>query len=281
MKIRQLTLGGIGFLMPVQIGCVKYIEESGILNDIDLFVGSSSGSIISLLTCMHVSWEEQHKLFQRLVLRHPVQYNCIDHVFEMKGIDDGQCLYRMLDDILDHMSLSRTITFKGFHEKCKQRKLVITGANVTDACMSTFSVDNEPDMEIRIAVRISCSIPILMTPVFYKGKAYVDACFLESNYHTEPADAPGNNLIINIETITPLRQNCLVSEQSDFISYLYALFCANIIHQNKLVITKRDILIDIPLGREETIFFANSERTVDRIRMGYDALNEKMPKNLK
>jgi len=82
MKIRQLTLGGIGFLMPVQIGCVKYLEEAGILKDIDLFVGSSSGSIISLLTCMHVSWEEQHKLFQRLVLRHPVQYNCIDHVFD-------------------------------------------------------------------------------------------------------------------------------------------------------------------------------------------------------
>lgn len=262
--------------MPVQIGCIKHLEESGILKDVKLFVGSSSGSIISLLSCLHVSWCEQHKLFQKLVSCHPMLYNCIDHIFEMKGIDDGRCIYSMLDEIFDYLSLPRNITFKGLHAKCEHRKLVITGSNITDARMDTFSVDNEPDMEIRIAIRISCSIPILMTPVFHKGKTYVDACFLESNYHNEPEDAPGKNLVINIETITPLRQNCQISERSDFISYLYALFCANIIHQNKLVIAKRDIVIDIPLGRDETIFFANIERTDDRINLGYSTLKSKL-----
>ena len=57
--------------------------------------------------------------------------------------------------------------------------LVIAGYNVTRGETVAFSAQTHPRMPLRLAVRISISVPILFRPVMYEGELYVDGAMME------------------------------------------------------------------------------------------------------
>jgi predicted acylesterase/phospholipase RssA len=53
--------------------------------------------------------------------------------------------------------------------------MVVCGSNITKGKPEYFGVDTHPCMSVSLAMRISCSIPLIFTPVVFNGDYYVDA----------------------------------------------------------------------------------------------------------
>ena len=55
-----------------------------------------------------------------------------------------------------------------------KKKLIITGTCLNDLSLKYFSYQNDPDMQILKALRITISIPFIFRPYQYNGKLWVD-----------------------------------------------------------------------------------------------------------
>jgi hypothetical protein len=217
--IRCVTLGGAGFLAGLQVGCVKYLEEIRVLENVHTFVGTSSGSIISLGLMLGLSSAEQARL---LASCSEFEFNCIDRLFETRGMDDGANIRRMVGRVLQSGGLPENTTFRALHAHT-HKTLLVNAANITDSRIDTFSHVTDPDMEVRLAIRMSCALPILVTPIEYKGKTYVDAAFYKT-LHAPPELMPrdGKNLMVHMTHLINVGK-CLEGSDGDFLAYLTQL----------------------------------------------------------
>lgn len=219
--IRCVTFGGAGFLAGLQVGCVKYLEEIGVLENVHTFIGTSSGSIISLGLVLGLPSADQADLLSSCG---EFEFNCIDRLFETRGMDDGANVYRMVGRVLQQGGLPENATFRTLHAHAA-KTLLVNAANITDSRIDTFSHITDPDMEVRLAIRMSCSLPILVTPIEYKGKTYVDAAFYKT-LHAPPELMPrnGRNLMVHMTHLINVAMPCAAGSDGDFLSYLMQLF---------------------------------------------------------
>jgi hypothetical protein len=218
-QVRCLTFGGVGFLGGLQIGCIKYFEEAGIINQIDTFVGSSSGSIVSLGVILGLSSHDMICVFKNMQLP---ELNCIDQVFETRGFDDGSFLFSMVQDILSYRAFPCNTTFADLRTRTG-KDLVVNVVNLTDNILDSFSFDSHPDMEVRLAIRMSCALPIIFTPVTFEGKIYIDGCCYKGVHVPKHVEEKlrrgdcGKNLILRINNIMNIPDE---KYGDDFISFI-------------------------------------------------------------
>ena len=161
---------GLSFL-----GVLKKLEKNNIinLNNIKLYVGTSIGSLLGFLLNIGYSIEEIETFvllfdFKKFVS----EVNCIDFLNNC-GIDNGEKFIFIITKLLE-FKLNRTdITFKELYE-LTNKKLIIIGTNLTKLLEKEFNYETTPSCSILKAIRISCSIPIVFTPVQYEDDIYVD-----------------------------------------------------------------------------------------------------------
>ena len=161
---------GIAFIGVLE----KLIEYKKIeLNKIEMYVGTSAGSIISFLLNLDFTIEEIKEFiitFNFSKLNEEV--DCVN-LLEKFGINNGERIKLLFIKFLELKFNVKDITFKELFNKT-QKKLLIIGTNLTKSQEELFSVDTTPDMSVIIAIRISVSIPIIFTPVIYNDSVYVD-----------------------------------------------------------------------------------------------------------
>lgn len=164
------------------VGCVRYMEQTGLLASVCKFVGSSAGAIAAFMLALGMDAEEmEHWLTQRLTA---VGVNRIDvdgvlGLYENMGIDSGGRLEAFLRDMLRAKLNRRNVTFMEF-AKITGQDLVICASNLTRARPEYFSVDTSPDLSVLTALRASTCIPVLFTPVKVADMLYVDGGMFEN-----------------------------------------------------------------------------------------------------
>ena len=89
------------------------------------------------------------------------------------GLDTGNRMQTIIDLFIKHKTGSIHTTFAELFEKT-QVNIVIGAVCLNTQTLELFSYTENPDMQIRVALRASCSIPILFSPVLWNGKLYVD-----------------------------------------------------------------------------------------------------------
>lgn len=189
--MKNLILSGGAYNVTMYIGCIKRLEEAGYMKSITTIVGTSGGSIIAFLLALNFTSTEITKLMSKYMTspREDAGINAcaIFELFNTFGLDDGCQMIAMfrealimknhnhhptdLDFNIDPTQLDITFIELG---KKYGRNLVICGTNLSKRRSEYFSIDTHPDMSVITALRISCSIPILFTPVHYAGSVYVD-----------------------------------------------------------------------------------------------------------
>ena len=158
----------------------KLIKHKKIeLNKIDMYVGTSVGSIISFLLILGFTIEEIKEFiitfnFSKL----NEEIDCIN-LIEKFGINNGEKIKLLFIKFLELKLNVKDITFKELFNKI-QIKLLIVGTNLTKCQEELFSVDTTPDMSVITAIRISMSIPIIFTPVIYNNSVYVDGALVNN-----------------------------------------------------------------------------------------------------
>ena len=174
----------------VFLGCIRYLEHTTLLKHVRKVVGSSAGSLVALMLTLGLTSDEMRAWTLELVEKHAFNKISLDDALDFTesfGIDKGQNLDNALRATMAKYSSSSDPTFKELAQS-RGMDFSVCVLNVTKREYEYMSVDTTPNMLVRVAVRMSMSVPLMFVPVLHEGSLYIDPV-LGRNF---PYDYPGS-----------------------------------------------------------------------------------------
>jgi predicted acylesterase/phospholipase RssA len=158
-------------------GCLRWLEEhGGGMGDLSTLVGCSAGAMVALFVALGMSsaemvaWAERGVADGTLTDMDPEGFLSF---LDTRGLDDGTRIYRALEAAVTARGHPRGLTFLEL-ARATGRRLVVCVTNLDAARSEMLGPETAPDMPVVLAVRMSISVPILFSPVEYRGATYVD-----------------------------------------------------------------------------------------------------------
>ena len=132
------SLKGISF-----VGCLKYMEEKGILQNVKNYIGSSFGALICFYIVIGHSYEEICHLIKECLIGYEsnnFDLRSISKLLNCYGIDDGKYIIDFIETSLEKKLNVKEITFLDLTKKTG-KNFVVCAANLTDVNTTYFSVN--------------------------------------------------------------------------------------------------------------------------------------------
>ncbi len=190
MKI-SLCLSGGGIKGAAHIGVIKALEESGV--EIESIGGTSSGSIVATLYGAGFTADEIYNIFKKYCRK--IKYVDYLNVFKLvigliftgkiniDGFNSGRLIEKLIDKECNKKKIYTMSDLK--------KAVVIPSVNIENGevvCFTSNSIRNEfvdgtrfvYDVSVGIAVRASCSYPIVFSPCKYKNIKLIDGGIREN-----------------------------------------------------------------------------------------------------
>jgi predicted acylesterase/phospholipase RssA len=174
-RFKNLVLSGGSVKAASFLGCVRFLEEQDMVRSLHTLVGSSAGAVVAFMLVLGYTHQDAVAFLEhQLALRtHTFDIDQVFDVYHAMGLHDGSNLVHIFQDILYHKTLRRDMTFMEL-AKWSGKNLVVCVSNLTQERTEYCSVDTTPDWSVVLALRMSCAIPILLTPIQHEGHLYVD-----------------------------------------------------------------------------------------------------------
>lgn len=160
------------------IGAIKAMRELGI--NVKTYVGSSVGSIIAALLAVGYNTDELKELLMQVTfeLFKDIHFG----ISKEFAISKGNVFTEWVRDAIEKKFYGSDYK-KGENNPVKFRdlskNLIVLTTDLNTFLPNEFSTFETPDFEVASAVRISCSMPGLMTPVEIDNKRLVDGDLLK------------------------------------------------------------------------------------------------------
>lgn len=220
-QLKNLVLSGGGVTAIGFLGILKVLYEHDLIKEIEHYVGTSMGAMISYLLTIgftHNELLEFSKLFNFSKITEDIK---LDNFLFNYGFIDMNNIKIILKNISNVKNIDEDITFKQHYEKTN-KKLTITGTCLSDFKLYYFNFENTPDMKIFDAILISCCIPLLFEPIEYDNKCWIDGGII-NNF---PIDYCNNQIdnTIGIAIKDNCFENCSINPKKDLPDYLSNLF---------------------------------------------------------
>lgn len=231
----SLVISGGAVKVIATLGCLKYFEEKHLMKNIKNFVGTSAGAVMCFFIVLGYSSFEILEFMKEVVKDEA--FSKVLHVDEILamtstlGISDGTILIKLFQKILYKKTKNLDITFLDLAKKYG-KNLVVTVSNITHEQEEYLNVDTTPDLSVIDALRMTCSIPILFTPVKWNGCVYVDGALYNNfpmSYFIKRGKVFADIIGINI-------QNVNYQNITDIFSYITFLLNTTMTHVNNLQI---------------------------------------------
>lgn len=177
-KKNILVLSGGSLKGFAYIGVLKALKKLNLLNDLNIFIGTSVGSIFSLLLSLNSCIEEIEEFINKINFNHLMNFN-IKNLYCNYGLNDGSTIINLLISFLNKKNFNQNLTFKELYERTNNI-LIINSSNITKKINEVFDYLLTPDMEILKAVRMSISVPFIFSPVKFNNCLYVDGGIINS-----------------------------------------------------------------------------------------------------
>jgi NTE family protein len=220
-QLKNLVLSGGGVTALGFLGILKLLYEHDLIKEIEHFIGTSMGAIISYLLTIgftHNELLEFSKLFNFSKITEDIK---LDNFLCNFGFIDMNNIKIILKNISNVKNIDNDITFIQHYEKTK-KKLSITGTCLSDFKLYYFNYENTPDMKIFDAILISCCIPLLFQPIEHDNKCWIDGGII-NNFPIDYCDDEIDNTIgIAIKDIC--FEKCTINPKKDLPDYLSNLF---------------------------------------------------------
>lgn len=274
MMFTSLVIAGGANKVFCSIGCIRYLEERGLLKSISHMVGTSAGAIICLMLALGYTSQEMERCILDCVSSAIGVFDATEvlSLLDTYGLTSGCNIIALGETILERKTKMKDLTFIEV-AKMFGKNLVMCGANLTDERQEFFSVDTCPDMSVVVALRISCSIPILFAPYQWKGKLYVDG----GMYNNFPIDYFKDHSLHDVLGINILNKN--YKKVDTFLSYI--MFLMNAIFNKANYVPLEDKTRNIvSIEVEDSEWFSltdmkvdiSQEKIGDLVQRGYDAI---------
>ncbi|XP_067648946.1 uncharacterized protein [Haliotis asinina] len=169
LPFENLAFEGGGAKGLGHVGAVKYLEEIGVLPKIVRLAGASAGAIQAVLLAVGCDSSEMQSYLGEdwnELLRDGGFFGGVRNLFKRFGWHPGNRIYEWFGEILRRKTGSEDITFEQIRKKYG-RELCVVVTNLNLMAAEYCHPKTTPDMPVRVAVRMSMSLPGLFTPVAY------------------------------------------------------------------------------------------------------------------
>ena len=173
--IRRLVFSGGGIKGLIFVGCLRALEESGIIDHITSFAGTSAGSIMAMLFSLGYRYMDLREIFMKMDFEktHDINSDSIFNYFQNYGFETGNEIIRIMRIFVKRKLGNELATFQDAYQ-ATGKKLIITGTclNTRECCY--FSHISHPDMAIVEAISISIAVPFIFIARHIGDDIYVD-----------------------------------------------------------------------------------------------------------
>ena len=177
MTIKHLVLSGGGYKGFYSIGALKYLSENNFYNieNIENIYGTSVGAIIGAVLCLKLNLAD----ICEYIINKPWQKDfnfkieSLLEVYSKKGFINKSFIVSIFETLLKAENLQKNITLKELYDKCNIN-LYIFIVNFTTYELVKLSHKTHPEFELLEAVYMSCSLPFIFQPAYYKNECYID-----------------------------------------------------------------------------------------------------------
>ena len=191
MTIKHLVISGGGPSMIQVLGAIQHLEEKEYisLKNIETIYGTSAGAIVGVLLCLGFDWETindyiikrpWHDVF-------PIKVQSILEAYSKKGIFNISTIEKCFKPLLDAKDISMNVNLEEFFN-LSHIELHLFSFEINEYKIHDISYLTHPKLSLLQAIHMTCSLPVLFTPVCIDEKCYIDGgvfCNYPLNYCIE------------------------------------------------------------------------------------------------
>lgn len=226
----NLVIEGGGVLGIAYMGALRVLRKHHDLRHITRFAGSSIGAMtVGLLAC-RMDLETLEKIVTDLDYRELGDRTwCLadtHRIVTQYGLYKGDKLFEWYGNLLAQQTGHADITLKQVYQMYNSY-VVITGTNLTRQRVVYFTPETHPNMPLRLAARISASVPFMFRRVIFEGDVYIDGGLIDNfpvNYFDSPPDE-ANQETLGIKLIADAEITEQYKSIDNLIDFSYGLFC--------------------------------------------------------
>lgn len=180
-KFHNLVISSGSVYASSFIGCLKYLHDVHILQNVKTFVGTSAGAILCLMCVLDYTPDEIYTFMLNNIVGKKITSIDVTSIIKFCnsfGFDEGVELEEKIQNVLEFKGFPKDTTMVDLAKR-KGKNLVVCVTNVTKGRAEYMSVDSAPDIPVVLAIKMSCSIPLVFQPVSYNGCLYLDGAITD------------------------------------------------------------------------------------------------------
>lgn len=279
----SLVIAGGATKAVSSIGVLRFLEEHDMISPIKNLVGTSAGAVFCAFIALgYTSTEITDFFIANFCYDETITKMNLDEIFAIfstYGLNNGNTLVTVFERmIVNKLGPSKkNITFIELAKHCG-KNLVVCVANLTKEKQEFWSVDTTPNIEIITALRASCAIPIVFTPIVVGDYTYVDGGL----YDNFPMDYFKTKTLRDILGVNIISKG--YQKTGNFMEYITFIICSvmNKLSSKMIEDNKDDNMISLEF--EDDNWFSLMDMTikipVDMIKnyidIGYTKIKERM-----
>ena len=173
--MKHLIIGSGAMMLYMFLGAIQCLSDNGLLSDVQEISCASCGSIIGLFFVYFFG--DMEKIIESVTKPSLEDFakGDIKNLMKKFGFLDARKIEKLIVD-----TLGVDLTFKELYE-LNPIKLHIPSYEVITCRTIYMSVDTTPDMKISHAIRMSISVPFIMTPCIENGQVFTDGATVQSS----------------------------------------------------------------------------------------------------
>lgn len=174
----NIVFSGGGLRLFSYIGVLRALEEFNLLKNIKNFAGASGGAVVAAMIAMGYEHDELYDFIRNFDYTHlkDIQIFGINENF---GLETGLKIDRFLQQMILKKMGKRELTFLE-HYEATGNTLTVNATHLNNNKTVYFNHMNSPDMPIHVALRMTISLPAIISAVKWNGSVYVDGGLLEN-----------------------------------------------------------------------------------------------------
>lgn len=173
-----LVLSGGSYKGYSYIGVLRKLEELKINKDIKNLSCCSVGTIFGLFFALKFSSSEMLKLLEEYDISRAYNFD-INSFLSGYGFCDFSKIKTIISNILEKRGFNPKMTFLELYENSGINYVVNATCLETRSC-HYFNHITSPDLEVILAIQMSCAIPFIFVRVCYQGQTFVDGGLLDN-----------------------------------------------------------------------------------------------------
>ena len=224
MLIKHIVISGGGPTMIGSLGTIHHLVQEKLIDfqNIESIYGTSAGAIVGVLLCLNFDIET---IYDYIIKRpwhqiFPISVQDILNAYTKKGIFDIKTIEKCFKPLFDAKDLSLEITLKDFYDYSKI-ELHVYSFEINDFKLEDISYLTHPELSLIQAIHMSCSIPILVTPLCFDGKCYIDGgivCNYPLKYCVESGKDP--NEILGVKNQFDHNKTNRIDSESTLLDFI-------------------------------------------------------------